>query len=104
MFDVPKVTITHHGFARAKQRVGLDVSALKNTAPKAFEHGLRPEELSGKLRRYIDGLSIQYRNLYRIHGQHIYCFSQEAVLITILELPHAHRGAAASALRKRSVA
>lgn len=96
-----EVIITHHGYERAKQRCGLDAKALRNTAQKAWSDGLQPSELSGRLRRYVDGMAIEKKGVYRIHGNHIFCFSADAVLITVLELPHAHRGAAASALRKR---
>ncbi len=95
------VNITHHGFKRGKQRAGLDARAMKNTAEKAWENGVRPSETTGRLKRYLDAQAINHKCIPRIYGNQIYCFGKEAVVITVLHLPQEYRGAAASALKKR---
>ena len=93
--------LTSHGRKRGKERCGLNAKALERTAAVALADGLHPKHTNGRLRRYLDGLSIGHKGTrHRVHSNHIYCFGGEDVLITVLELPHAFRNAAARALKK----
>jgi hypothetical protein len=96
------VALTHHGIQRGKQRAGLDKRALEKTAAKAREEGIVAGDTTGCLRRYMDGMLIEHKgSICCIHGNHIFCFRGE-VLITVLDLPLAHRRAAISALKKKA--
>lgn len=93
--------ITHHGFHRGKERCGLDAKAMERTAPKAWAEGLKPADLAGRVRRWLDGMGMEHKGVYRIYGHHVFCFTPDAVLVTVLTVPVAHRGAIAAAMRKR---
>ena len=94
--------LSDHGTRRGKERAGLDRRALERTAGRALSEGLDPQETSGSLRRYLDKLSAVHRKTLRVLGNHIFVFGSRRVLVTVLELPHEFRRAAASALKKRS--
>jgi len=95
------VDLTHHGVKRGKERAGLDRGALEKTAAKAKECGLVAGDTSGRLRRYMDGMLIEHKGATcYVHGNHIFCFRGD-VLITVLDLPLAHRRAALSAAKKK---
>lgn len=93
--------LSHHGTRRGKERAGLDRRALERTAAKALQAGLHPKETAGALRRYLDGQAMQHGKRLRVLGNHIFVFGSRHVLVTVLELPHEFRRAAASALKKR---
>lgn len=98
---MPDPIVSKHAKLRGKERAGLNKQALARTAAAALERGLRSEELNGKLRRYIDALQIGHATTLRIHGNHIFAFGRENCLVTVMELPHAHRNAAAKSLARR---
>ncbi|WAC18882.1 hypothetical protein OVA24_16750 [Luteolibacter sp. SL250] len=96
-----EVHLSEHGEARGKERVGLNAKALRRTAAKARAEGLRPTDTNGRLRRYLDKISIEHPGRHpRIHGEHIFIFAA-STLITVLNLPHEFRNAAAKARRKK---
>jgi hypothetical protein len=94
--------LTHHGKQRGKQRCGLDAKALARTAAKALRDGLGPDDTKGQLKLWLQTMADRREGyIQRIHGNHVYCFGKDRVLVTVLELPHDFRKAAASALRKK---
>jgi hypothetical protein len=97
----PTTPVTHHAEARGKERAGLNRKALERTADKARTQGLRRKDAAGRLARYLDKLAITHPGKVPvIYGQHVYVFAGE-VLITVMELPHEFRRAAADCLKKR---
>lgn len=94
--------LTRHAVDRAGTRLGLNTKALSRTALKALEKGLRHNETTGALCRYLDGLYRLHRkgNNTRIYGEHVYIFEGDT-LITILHLPHEHKAAARKCLQRR---
>ena len=56
--------ITNHAKRRMSDRadIGSKKSAEKN-ASRAFRDGIRHNEASGKLRRWMDGRFLKYRNI-----------------------------------------
>jgi len=99
----PATRLTHHAEARGKERAGLNRKALERAADAARLNGLRQQDTAGSLRRYLDRLAITHPGKAPvIHGQHVYVFAGKA-LITVMELPHKHRRAAADCLKKRKL-
>lgn len=94
--------ISHHAKERGKQRAGLDAKALERTASIALEKGISAGETAGSLRRYLDGVAREHKTTPRIHGNHVFFFGRDNCLVTVIELPHAHRKSAASTLKKRA--
>lgn len=82
--------LTKHGKERAGERVGLNAGAAERMARRTLERGRRPADVSGRLRRYLDSLSIEHGTTPVIYGEHVYCFSGET-LVTVLHLPRAYR-------------
>ena len=95
--------ITRHAEERGKQRAGLSPEALARTAAKALTHGIKPAQTAGKLKRYLDGKAIEHGARPIVHGNHVFIFTTADVLVTLWELPHEFRKAAASALSKRAL-
>ncbi len=94
--------LTDHGRARGKERAGLSRRALERTACRALAEGVQPRDAAGSLRRYLDKISIAHPGKRpRVHGQHVFIFGRNDALVTVMELPHEYRRAAASALAKR---
>ena len=83
------MTITLHAFDRAKERLSWDNEALKHTAAKAFVDGLTHSQAKGRLRKYVDGLWLQYKsaNNIKIYGEVVFFFRNET-LITVYQLPN----------------
>lgn len=100
-FEVGLSPVSYHAQERGKKRAGLDKDALARTAAKALKSGLVASEAKGSLRRYLDHLGAEHHTTPRIHGNHVFIFGREDCLVTVLELPHEHRQAAASAFKKR---
>lgn len=85
------IRLTDHARERGKERLGLSGDALQTTCQRAFDRGITQQETRGSLRRWIDGQGMRHQrgNNLRIHGRHVFVF-QDAVLVTILHLPHEH--------------
>jgi hypothetical protein len=82
--------LTKHGKERAGERVGLDTKATERMARRVLERGKRPADTAGRLRRYLDSLSIEHGTTPIVYGEHVYCFSGET-LVTVLNLPRMYR-------------
>lgn len=82
------IIITKHGQKRAKERLGLNKSAISRNARRALENGLAREDLDGKLKRYVDATWEQYRsaNNLRLYHRVLYVFDNN-ILITMFFVP-----------------
>lgn len=89
------MNITDHAFARAKKRLGWNAAALKRMVDKALNQGITHAQTSGRLKRYLDKLYLSHENgtKLRLYGEHVFIFSDSA-LITVLHLPNRMRRAA----------
>lgn len=85
--------ITEHAENRAKERIGLNKSAIERTAAKALEKGKKHGDYSGRFKRYLDGLFLSHKNAnnMRVYGGHVYLFHDE-ILVTVFIIPNAFKG------------
>ncbi len=86
------VVITDHARARYKERTTLSKSRIEKDAEQAWKNGVRFDEVSGSLRRYIDSQHFGSKMLaeIRIWNGMVYVFKGET-LITVFDLPKKHR-------------
>lgn len=81
--------LTNHGKKRMKERNGLPKKAVLAGADRALKRGLKREDLSGSLRRYMDSLywqgEFKGKNVI-VYGNMVYIFDR-MVLITTFALP-----------------
>lgn len=96
------VYVTDHAKDRTRQRVGLPKRATEKNAERAFLEGIKHNETSGSLCRFIDGLYLSQKkaNNIRIYCGNVYLFSGES-LITVISLPAKYRKTAEDIWRKR---
>ncbi len=90
------VIITDHARARYKERTSLSKSKIERDAELAWEKGVRFDEVSGSLRRYIDSqhFGSKMAALIRIWNGRVYIFKvndDKKTLITVYDLPEKHR-------------
>lgn len=86
--------ITKHGERRAHERAGLPKRAVARQAEAALQKGKTYKDFSGNFRRYLDKLSIEYKNNnLRVYSGYIYAFTEDR-LITVLQIPVKYRKAA----------
>lgn len=87
-----QVIITLHAYERAKDRLGLDKNQVNKIATKAFYQGMTHKQSSGKLKKYLDKLWLNYRrcNNVRIYKDNVFLFSN-TTLVTIYPLPNNHK-------------
>lgn len=84
--------ITDHARARYKERTSIPKSRIEKDAEMAWKNGVRWDEVSGRLRRYIDSQHFESKILaeIRIYCGRVYVFKNDR-LITIYELPPKYR-------------
>lgn len=94
--------ITRHANRRIKERVKAPKRARPVLVNRALEDGIRHDEVSGSLYRYLDLLRHKNpcTNNIRILEQSIYLFAGNT-LITVLRLPRKYYAAAEKAKKKR---
>ena len=95
-------TLTDHAAKRAKERLGVPKRAALKNADRALEHGLRLDNATGDLKRYMSGLN-RHRGGgdARIYGEHVYIFVGQQ-LITVYRLPREYQRAAEQNKRKQN--
>lgn len=81
--------ITKHARQRMKQRCGTNKKATDRIAQIAFENGLKHNELTGNLKKWVDSLYFKKctANQIRIYGDKAYLFGNDK-LITVIQIPH----------------
>ena len=86
------VVITDHARARYKERMGMSKSRMEKDAEQAWKNGVRWDEVSGSLRRYMDSQHFGSKILasIRVYCGRVYIFKNGA-LITVFELPPKYR-------------
>ena len=78
-----EIELTNHAYERLKERAGLNKSAAKRTAIKAWEIGESSSLIDGR------HLLHQSADIAKVYGQFVYLF-KENVLITVLSLETEH--------------
>jgi len=80
--------VTSHAGKRIRERVGVNKRSIQTVANRALAKGLGHEELTGKLKRYIDKLYFrsQTANNIKVYSEKVYIF-RDSVLITVVSLP-----------------
>lgn len=80
--------VTAHASKRLRERVGVRKRSIQNISDRALSKGLSHKDLSGKLRRYVDGLFLRSRtaNNIKVYSEKIYIF-RDNTLITVISLP-----------------
>lgn len=80
--------ITDHGKERIK-RLGVSKKLAKDISDKAIQFGIKHENTTGSLKKYIDWLYFKEKtaNNIRIYNQKVFIFHDE-ILITVLNLPY----------------
>ena len=84
--------ITRHGEARLRERMGVPKKAVARLAERALAEGKTHGEFAGAIKRYLDGVFLEYRNAtnMRVYAQHLFIFAGEK-LITAWLLPSKFR-------------
>ena len=81
--------VTKHAKKRMKQRCGVNKKSVDRIAEIAYEKGLKHSELTGNLRKWVDGLYLKHRqgNQIRLYGDKTYIF-HDGRLITVIQIPN----------------
>jgi len=80
--------VTTHAGKRIRERFGGGKKASQTVADRALSKGLGHDELTGKLKRYIDSLWFRNRtaNNIKVYSEKVFIFNGN-VLITVISLP-----------------
>lgn len=83
------MVITKHAKKRMKQRCGVNKKSMDRIAEIAYENGLKHGELTGNLKKYVDGLYLKHKagNQIRLYGDKVYIFHDKR-LITVFQIPN----------------
>jgi len=85
-----KIKLTRHATYRGQERAGIKKTSMLTRAQIAFENGVSIGDAPHELRAHVQSLlakgNLGAQNI-RIHGEHVYLFDENKVLITVLPLP-----------------
>lgn len=117
IYDWEKVILTDHAIMRGKERLGLGKKALDRMTNKAFQEGLKLDEMYGNLYSYLIEITNQdYKaplSDIRLYGEHIFLYSLGSdsafgdtypVMVTVLQVPVELRKQALIQFRKKKAA
>lgn len=97
------IRISRHAFTRAGDRCPFPRSSLQRESERAFDQGLRPEDIRhSDLRMYLGSLGRQAGDECRIRGNHVFIFrfaSGDYILVTIFPLKNEFIKVAAKEVR-----
>ena len=94
--------VSRHGSDRMRQRIGFNKRAVERTAKIAYLKGITNKNISGSFRRYLDEVAAKEGNIQiRIHGNYVYLFGLNGVLVTVLEVPRQFRQVVKNLRRRR---
>jgi hypothetical protein len=80
---------SNHASKRIRQRLGLPKKAVEKLVKEALEQGLRREDTTAQLRKYIDSKIIPNGGIGIVYNQRLFIFnSTEDTLITVWTLPN----------------
>lgn len=80
--------VTVHAGRRIRERIGVNKKSIQSVSDRALSKGLAHEELTGKLKRYIDKLYFRSEtaNNIKVYAEKVYLFKGN-LLITVVSLP-----------------
>lgn|SRR5574344_2040565 len=81
--------ITNHAEKRMKKRLGSGKSDYERIAQKAITNGIKHEETTGNLCKFLDKLFLSHgvgANM-RVYQQKVFLFTRDFVLVTVIPLP-----------------
>ena len=83
------MVVTKHAKQRMKKRCGLNEKSADRLAHIALKKGLHHKDLTGNLKKWVDGLYFKKctANNIRLYGDKAYIFHDDK-LITVLQIPH----------------
>ena len=96
--------VTHHAKDRIKERCGLPKKAIERNAVHALQNGVRHEECTGKLKKYVDWVFLSHQRgaNIRLYSNHVYIFTSSEKLITVLPIPHIYKNTINKIIRNRN--
>ncbi len=100
-----QLAISDHAVERAKERAGWNRSSLGRMLDRIFYNGISTDTPCRKIRGFLLGYQTQDLSRFaRAYGEHVFLFRRgsqrdEAILVTVLQLPHELRLAAHEAKR-----
>ena len=98
--------VTDHAAARARERTGWGRSTVYRMLERIFFDGVAANTPCRRIRKFLRHYQEQVPGRYaRAYGEHVFLFARglaadEAVLVTVLPLPHDLRAAARDARRR----
>jgi len=95
-----QLAATTHAYQRARERTGWNRAALQRMLDRIFYFGVSANSPHKKLRDFLSNLPGDNADRdARAYGEHVFVFAHdapgEAVLVTVLPLPHDIRAALA---------
>ncbi len=100
------LSATDHAILRARQRAGWGRAALGRMLERIFFDGVAASTPCRKIRELLRGYQERESGrIARAYGEHVFVFARghaddEAVLVTVLSLPHEYRIAVRVARQK----
>ena len=80
------IYVSHHGKKRIRKRCGVSKKSALRCAEKAREYGMHYDEVKGAVRRWLENSLGVNRDIF-VHGDKAYIFSENNILITVLQMP-----------------
>jgi hypothetical protein len=83
--------LTEHAYERAKERLGLSRAAALRLAARAYERGVRADDVGGDAREYLDRIGIEHKTTAIVYGEVVYSFGSlpdgTPALVTTFQAP-----------------
>lgn len=95
--------VSEHAKRRGKERLGLPKRALMRLVPLVLKHGTTAAHYRGRMFRWLNG--IKNDPIWQqkradggdvepvVYGHHVFLFSRDQTLITVMNVPQALKGA-----------
>ena len=84
----PKSYVTRHGEQRIRERIGVKKKGCRRLADKVLQKGIRPDETTGHLNLYLNGM-LEVKNgvnQIRVYGDKIFLY-ENIRLVTVKQTP-----------------
>lgn len=93
--------ITKHSKKRVRKRLGINMCGVEKISENAFKYGIKRENLSGSLRRYVDLFYFNHNRIATmiVYYEHVFIFVNNT-FVTVYLLPAKYRQAAIKKTRQ----
>lgn len=98
------MVVTKNGTKKMKKRMGINSKSSERQSELALENGLHPNEIKGKLQKWVNFtvMSYKYKRYIVIYNGMAFVYeSTQMKLLTVLTLPPHVRKEAINQLRKK---